>query len=188
MSTGSSSAHLALHQAADRDDVAALKDEILQGADVQAQSRGYQETPLHRASYAGAAGCVAELLRARADLNAKRAGGFTALHLAETVEVAKLLLDAGADRSIRANVRRGTAHAPTCSLSLRRKPNNPPLTRGSVVRLRRTARRRWSTSRAESVCRSSSPSTWARTVRPATQRSSQALRVTWTMKCCAAHE
>lgn len=96
---------LALHQAADLDDVDALKAEILNGGDIESLTTGFRETPLHRASFAGAAGCVAELLRSRADVNAKRSGGFTALHLAQNEAVAKLLIEAGADREIRANVR-----------------------------------------------------------------------------------
>ena len=97
--------HLALHQAADLDDVDTLKVEIMSGGNIESLTPGFRETPLHRASFAGAAGCVAELLRARADVNAKRSGGFTALHLAESAVVAKLLIDAGANRDIRANVR-----------------------------------------------------------------------------------
>ena len=98
-------AYLALHQAADRDDVAELKEEILKGGNIESLTPGYQETPLHRAAFAGAHACAKELLRAKADVNAKRAGGFTPLHLTQTVEVARLLLDAGADREAVANVR-----------------------------------------------------------------------------------
>jgi ankyrin repeat protein len=101
-------AYLALHQAADRDDVAILKDEILKGGNIESLTPGYQETPLHRAAFAGAVRCVSELLRAKADPNAKRAGGFTPLHLAQSVAVVRLLLDHGADREIHANVRPGS--------------------------------------------------------------------------------
>ena len=96
---------LALHQAADLNDVQALKSEIMNGGDIEAPTTGFCETALHRASFAGAAGCVSELLRAGANVNAKRSGGFTALHLAVSDEVAKLLMDAGADRNICATVR-----------------------------------------------------------------------------------
>lgn len=68
------------------------------------------ETALHMASQRGRAGCVAKLLAARADANARDLDGRTPLHHAATgrglldsfegkPEVAKLLIEAGADIS-----------------------------------------------------------------------------------------
>lgn len=111
-------AYLALHQAADRDAVAELKEEILKGGDIESLTPGYQETPLHRAAFAGAHRCVSELLRSKADPNAKRAGGFTPLHLTQTVEVARMLIDHGADREARANVRDPAPFPPSAELLL----------------------------------------------------------------------
>ena len=58
-----------------------------------------------KASIKGHAPIVRELLRANADIQAARSGGFTPLHMAETREVAKLLLDHGADPTARSTVR-----------------------------------------------------------------------------------
>ncbi len=46
---------------------------------------------------------VQELIRANANLQAKRSGGFTPLHTAQTTEVARLLLDSGADPTAKAD-------------------------------------------------------------------------------------
>ena len=46
---------------------------------------------------------VKALLAANANLQAKRSGGFTPLHTAQTTEVARLLLDSGADPSAMAD-------------------------------------------------------------------------------------
>jgi ankyrin repeat protein/beta-lactamase regulating signal transducer with metallopeptidase domain len=54
-------------------------------------------TPLHVAANRGDAVAVARLLREGADVRAKGKTGQTALHMAATAEVAKLLLDRGAD-------------------------------------------------------------------------------------------
>lgn len=52
---------------------------------------------------AGNATVVQELLAANANVQAKRSGGFTPLHTAQTTEVARLLMDSGADPSAKAD-------------------------------------------------------------------------------------
>ena len=95
----------ALHDAAERGDLDRLKAEIAAGADIEARNQGFRETALHKASIKGHAPIVRELLGANADIQAARSGGFTPLHMAETREVAKLLLDHGADPTARSTVR-----------------------------------------------------------------------------------
>lgn len=63
----------------------------------------YDYTPLSQASSLGRAKLVEILLAAGANVNATNSAGQTALHLAKSAEVAKLLVVAGADLSSRAN-------------------------------------------------------------------------------------
>ena len=107
----------ALHDAAERGDLDRLKAEIAAGADIEARNQGFRETALHKASIKGHAPIVRELLEANADIQAARSGGFTPLHMAETREVAKLLLDHGADPTARSSVR--SLHPPTAIASTR---------------------------------------------------------------------
>jgi ankyrin repeat protein len=71
----------------------------IQGTSPNVVNQGYLETPLHRAAIKGDVAIVQELLRANANIQAQRSGGFTPLHTAETNEVARVLLDHGADPS-----------------------------------------------------------------------------------------
>jgi len=91
-----------LHAAAESGDLRAVRDALQRDPEaVHKLTKGYCETPLHRASVKGSAEIVAELLSAGADPHAQRSGGFTALHLAENIRVAETLLRAGADREAR---------------------------------------------------------------------------------------
>ena len=95
-----------LHDAARKGDASSVRTLLLRipghrRADPEVQTQGYEETPLHIASAKGHSDVVSELLRGRADVNACRAGGFTALHLAPTIDVATLLLQHGADMQIK---------------------------------------------------------------------------------------
>ena len=83
-------------------DVEELQAEIMKGGDIESLTQGFRETPLHRAAFGGASDCITALLHAKADINAMRSGGFTALHLAETAEVARILIDYGADKEAKA--------------------------------------------------------------------------------------
>ena len=94
-----------LHTAAESGDVAAVQAELAKGEGTEVLNDGFNETPLHRAAVKGQINTALELLRAGASLTAKRTGGFTPLHMSETVEMAKMLLDHGADRTVKANVR-----------------------------------------------------------------------------------
>lgn len=53
--------------------------------------------------YVGEAAIVQELLAAKANIQAVRSGGFTPLHTAQTSAVARLLLDSGADPTVKAD-------------------------------------------------------------------------------------
>lgn len=93
-----------LHSAAESNNVAAVRAELAKGISTEVRNAGFEETPLHKAAVKGSVAAAEELLRAGADVAAVRSGGFTPLHMSETVEIAKLLLDHGADKSARANV------------------------------------------------------------------------------------
>lgn len=93
-----------LHSAAESNDVAAVRAELAKGVSTEIRNAGFEETPLHKAAVKGNVAVAEELLRAGADIAAVRSGGFTPLHMSETVEIAKLLLDHGADKSAKASV------------------------------------------------------------------------------------
>ena len=57
----------------------------------------YNQTPLISASKSSQLSIVKYLIEKGADVNAKNIGGWTALHFARTLEVAKCLVDHGAD-------------------------------------------------------------------------------------------
>ena len=116
----------ALHDAAERGDLDRLKAEIAAGADIEARNQGFRETALHKASIKGHAPIVRELLEANADIQAARSGGFTPLHMAETREVAKLLLDHGADPTARSSVRSLHPPTPTAIASTRSRRGSVP--------------------------------------------------------------
>ncbi len=93
-----------LHRAAESGDVLAVREAVRREPEaVHGVTKGYNETPLHRAAVNGHDTVVAELVSAGADVNAERSGGFTPLHLAETVRVAETLLLAGADQNARSS-------------------------------------------------------------------------------------
>lgn len=89
-----------LHAAAESGDLFAVRAELAKRKDQRSapdqRTAGYNETALHRAAVKGHMDVVNELLAAGADINAVRSGGFTPLHLAETVSVAEALLKGGA--------------------------------------------------------------------------------------------
>ena len=96
-----------LHDAAAVGDVVAVR-ALLRGfrqpsTELEAQTQGYDETALHLSSAKGHVAVVSELILARADVNARRSGGFTPLHLATSVDVARLLLQHGADMDLKSN-------------------------------------------------------------------------------------
>ena len=68
---------------------------------------GARSTLLHTAAYNGRSNIVAELLLRKADVNARNVVGHTPLYDCVdnrgTVEIAKMLLDAGADVTIASN-------------------------------------------------------------------------------------
>jgi hypothetical protein len=94
----------ALHSAAECNDLAAVRVELAKGVSTEVRNAGFEETPLHKAAVKGSVEAAGELLRAGADIAAVRSGGFTPLHMSETVEMAKLLLDHGADKTAKASV------------------------------------------------------------------------------------
>jgi ankyrin repeat protein len=102
-----------LHLAAEEGDIGALVAELEGGTDIELGTPGFNETALHRAAEHGNLDVVNALIESKADVNAIRRGGFTALHLAGTEAVADALLAAGIDPSIRAAVRppRRASHA-----------------------------------------------------------------------------
>ena len=103
----------ALHAAAERGDLDTVRLELRRdAAQLEALTPGYNETPLHRAADNGHAEVVQELLGARADVNARRRGGYTALHLAHSPAVANLLLAAGINQNI--TCRKGKTAAEHC--------------------------------------------------------------------------
>ena len=103
-----------LHAAAEKGDLAAVRSLLLQDKSrLEDLTQGYNETPLHRAAESGHAEVVQELLAAKADVNARRRGGYTALHLAQSAAVAQVLLASGIDRDIRA--RNGQTAAEYCT-------------------------------------------------------------------------
>jgi hypothetical protein len=91
-----------LHLAVESGDVDAVLAEIGKGTDLELGTPGFNETALHRAAEQGNLEVVSALIESNADVNARRRGGFTALHLAATEAVADALLAAGVDPSIRA--------------------------------------------------------------------------------------
>jgi ankyrin repeat protein len=94
----------ALHSAAESNDVETVRAELAKGVSTGVRNDGYLETPLHCAAIKGSAAAALELLRAGADLTATRSGGFTPLHMSETVEIAKMFIDHGADKTTKASV------------------------------------------------------------------------------------
>lgn len=82
-------------------------DALLQkGVSVNAVTNGQQYTPLHAAACTKDINAVSYLLEHGADINAKTAGGETALHLAAKICCAPVivsLLQAGADRTVTTN-------------------------------------------------------------------------------------
>ena len=102
-----------LHAAAERGDLHRVRDELARdSSQLEALTPGYNETPLHRAAENGHAAVVQELLQARAAVNARRRGGHTALHLAQSTAVANALLAAGIDHTI--SCRKGLTAAESC--------------------------------------------------------------------------
>jgi hypothetical protein len=90
-----------LHVAAERGDPGRVREEIARDrSQLDAMTPGYNETPLHRAAENGHGAVIQELRQARADVNARRCGGYTALHLAHSPEVANMLLAVGIDPTI----------------------------------------------------------------------------------------
>ena len=91
-----------------------IKKILASGAEINQRSRYYSETPLHAAIGALHVWAVGELLKQGADVNAKRDGGETGLHLAARMsrdivyknykaklEILKLLLEQGANANAR---------------------------------------------------------------------------------------
>eukprot|EP01048_Picozoa_sp_COSAG05_P032536 COSAG05_NODE_12525_length_464_cov_1.126027_1_plen_120_part_01 len=98
-----------LHEAATRGDVeackAAMDKAVVVGGDsivalLEAETEGFEETALHLASQNGHLAVVEELIRAGANINAQRSGGYSALHLAKTDAVADALLKHGIDKAL----------------------------------------------------------------------------------------
>jgi hypothetical protein len=88
----------ALHRAADQGDVAAIRQRLEAGDDIDARDIRNM-TPLHRAAVAGRLDAAALLLDRGADPNARAAGDMTALHFAAMLahpEMAGLLVRRGA--------------------------------------------------------------------------------------------
>jgi uncharacterized protein len=98
----------ALHLAAFMGHPRAVKLLLEHGADPQAVATSAEigpVRPLHSAAATGQVECLRLLLAAGADVNARQAGGFTALDAAVQSgdeEMAQALLDAGAERGTRA--------------------------------------------------------------------------------------
>lgn len=91
----------ALHCAAGKGRLAALKVLIRAGADVNTRSTGLEKrTPLHAAAVLGNLGMVEVLLQHGAGVDMSDADGTTALHIAcarGNISLARCLIDAGAD-------------------------------------------------------------------------------------------
>lgn len=89
----------------DSGDLAAVRDQIKRGADVNGRSDG--TTPLVRATICGKPDMVLALLELGADVNHTTVSGHTALSMALTMErddIVRLLLRAGADPSLRSEL------------------------------------------------------------------------------------
>lgn len=85
---------------ADKPCPAGVKMLIENGADVnQTDNRGF--TPLMSAVTEGWEGIVAELITAKANVNAANQDGLTALHLTAKTNIAQMLMDAGANINAR---------------------------------------------------------------------------------------
>ena len=61
-----------IHDAAERGDLAAVRAELAKGVSTEVQDEGYCQTPLHRAAIKGEVEVVLELIKANANLEAKR--------------------------------------------------------------------------------------------------------------------
>ena len=89
-----------LHEAARANDTAAIAELIAQGADVNARTGGYDNTPLHYAA-AGSADTINTLIELGADPNARDRYRQTPLHIAAgynpNPDAIMLLLEAGGD-------------------------------------------------------------------------------------------
>jgi hypothetical protein len=99
-----------LHDAASAGDLETCRAELAAAAQphgrvldavLQARTQGFEETPLHLAAMNGHHLVAEELLLRGSDVNAVRSGGFSALHLAKTTDVAEVLFRYGVDRSLR---------------------------------------------------------------------------------------
>ena len=93
----------ALHEAAERDDLKSIEQEILNGADLNSQNGRDGETPLQRAATRGKFKAAKLLIEKGAEVNLGRTkDGETALDLAEDrkhIEIADLLITNGGTRS-----------------------------------------------------------------------------------------
>jgi ankyrin repeat protein len=94
-----------LYNAADYNNVAAIRSLLAAGADVDARGP-FGDTPLSRAASNGHEKSVRLLIKAGADVNAKSSEGYTPLILAARygrTAVVRLLLEAGADPAVKNN-------------------------------------------------------------------------------------
>jgi ankyrin repeat protein len=78
-----------------------LKTLLHANADPNKSSTGYRYTPLLKAAESGDYEIVGVLLAAGADVKATNSIGFSALHLVPNAEIARVLIEAGADPTIR---------------------------------------------------------------------------------------
>jgi CubicO group peptidase (beta-lactamase class C family) len=94
-----------LHMAVLTDDLAAIRQHIAAGSDLNARD-AFGSTPLIVAATFGRAGAAKALIEGGADLNLAGPDGGTALHTAAflgRIEIVQALLDAGADKYLRDN-------------------------------------------------------------------------------------
>lgn len=91
-----------LHVAAAKGETAQVAKLIADGAD--ANMRGWEDKPLHRAAFGGYIGTAQVLLEAGADINAQRFSDYTPLHLAvigNQPEMVGFLIGRGADARLK---------------------------------------------------------------------------------------
>ena len=88
---------VSIHEAAGQGDIEAVKQLLAAGADLNEKDEDFRWTPLQHAIMSGQLEVVRILIKYNSDIHVRDDNGCTLLHLAQTKEIAELLIGEGAD-------------------------------------------------------------------------------------------